>query len=261
MPVLPSLLLLAAQGFGLEREVRAVQLLEASPLDVAFLDAERLLVLTADAMWLYRLQGETLSRLSSLALPGAPVKARAAAGLLRVVTQEGACWALSNRRAGATLFSVEGERLVAVVGAEAIPPTAFGLHGSPAGVRFLPGTNLLAVGDSAYLRFEGEGSGVRPDGTLVVDGEPDPAGRRAGDALAILDDGLVVTSGDGPPDAPDEVLLLRRGQAEAEASWPTPGRVRALAARPGDGAASLAVAFDTAAGAVLEIVDLRRSRR
>ena len=243
---------------AVERSVRVHQALDVAPLDLAFLDAERLFVLSDETLFLYRVQGERLVSLSRLALPGAPARARAAAGMLRVVARDGACWALSNRRAGATLFSVEGDRLAAVAGAEAIPPTAFGgKDAAPAGVRFLAGTNLLAVGDATFLRFAGDGNAVGPDGTITLDAELDPAGRRAGDALAVLDVGLVAASGHGPPDAPDELRLIRRGEAEPVAAWPTPGRVRALGAHSGGGAASLAIAFETTQGAVLEILDLR----
>lgn len=254
--------LVLAQAMAVERSVRVRQALDVTPLDVAFLDAERLLVLSDEATFLYRVQGDRLMSLSRLGLPGAPVRARKAAGMLRVVVQDGVCWALSNRRAGASLLSVEGDRLAAVAGAEAIPPTAFaGRDAWPAGVRFFPGTNLLEVGETTLLRFAGDGNGVGTDGAILLDGEPDPAGRRAGDALAVLDAGLVAVSGPGPSDAPDEVRVIRRGEAEPMAAWPTAGPVRALAARAGSGAASLAVAFEAAQGAVLEIIDLRWNAR
>ena len=116
-------LLLAVQTLAVERSTRARQALDLTPLDVAFLDADRVFVLSEDMVSLYRIEAGGLVLVSRLALPGAPARARAAAGMLRVVPQDGACWALSNRRGGATLFNVEGDRLAAVAGAEAIPPT------------------------------------------------------------------------------------------------------------------------------------------
>ncbi len=253
-------LVLAASGLTIERSVRARQPLEVLPLDVAFLDADRLFVLSDETMSLYRIEGARLLSVSRLALPGAPVRARAPAGMLRVVARDGACWAVSNRRGGATLFDLEGDRLVVVAGAEAIPPTAFGGNeAAPDGVRFVAGSNLLAVGETRRLRFAGDGDGVGPDGTLLLGGEPDASGRRAGDALAVLDDRFVVVSGLAPPGDWDEIRLLRRGEADAVAAWPTRGRIRALAARSAGGSTAIAVAVETTQGGVLELQELRWS--
>jgi hypothetical protein len=256
-------LLLTVQALTVERSTRARQALDLTPLDVAFLDADRVFVLSEDTLSLYRIESTGLALLSRLALPGAPARSRAAAGMLRVVPQDGACWALSNRRAGATLFNVEGDRLAAVAGAEAIPPTAFGTQeASPDGVRFVAGTNLLAVGGEALLRFAGHGDAVERDGVLRLGGAPDRAGRRAGNAMAVIDDRLVAVSSPGPPGGMDEIRILERNETDPIDAWPTGGSIRGLAARSvSAGAADLAVAVESEQGPSLEILGLLWSRR
>ena len=251
--------LLGASAQTVERSLRAHQPLDVRPLDVAFLDADRLFLLSEETLSLYRIDAAQLTLLSRLALPGVPLRARAAGGMLRVVAQDGACWALSNRRAGATLFSLDGDRLVAVAGADAIPPTAFGPgDASPEGISFVAGTNLLAIGDAALLRFAGDGDAIDRDGTLRLRGEPDALGRRAGDALAVLDERYLAVSAGGPPDASDEVHILDRDVADPVVTWATKGRVRAIARRPTIGATmEMAVAVDAEQGPMLEIVGLR----
>lgn len=255
--------LLGASAPTVERSLRTHQPLDVTPLDVAFLDADRLFVLSDETLSLYRIDVPQLTLLSRLALPGAPLRARAAGGMLRVVAQDGACWALSNRRAGATLFSLDGDRLVAVTGADAIPPTAFGPGDAlPEGIRFVAGTNLLAVGNAALLRFAGDGDAIERDGTLRLRGEPDALGRRAGDALAVLDDRHLAVSAGGPPGGSDEVRILDREAADPVVTWPTKGRVRAIARRPTIGAAvELAVAVEAEQGPMLEMLGLRWSGR
>jgi hypothetical protein len=255
--LLAFLLVVSAQT--VERSLRTHQSLDVTPLDVAFLDADRLFLLSEETLSLYRMDSARLTLLSRLALPGVPLRARAAGGMLRVVAQDGACWALSNRRAGATLFSLDGDRLVAVAGADAIPPTAFGPgEASPEGIRFVAGTNLLAVGDAALLRFAGDGDAIERDGTLRLRGEPDALGRRAGDALAVLDERHLAVSAGRPPDGSDEVRILDRGVAEPVVTWSTKGRVRAIARRPTIGAPmELAVAVEAERGPILEILGLR----
>jgi hypothetical protein len=255
-------LLLCASEPVVTRSTRIRQALDVTPLDIAFLDRERLFVLSDETLSLYRIDAARLTLLSRLALPGAPVRARAAAGMLRVVVQDGACWALSNRREGATLFNLEGDRLLAVAGAEAIPATAFGASADSAdGVRFVAGTNLFAVGEAALLRFAAEDDGVERDGTLRLGGQPDVAGRRVGDALAVLDDRIVAVSSAAPPSGADEVRLLHRDEAAPIESWTTKGRIRALAAHPSTAATLLAVAIEDDPAPVIEILALRWSGR
>ncbi len=230
--------------------------LDGPALDVAFLDETRLLVLSEDALHLYRVDGDALVRDGRLLLPGERVQARWPAGLLRAVPGEGACWAMSNRRSGATLFTLDGQRLAAVAGAEAIPPTALPAGAAPEGVRFLRGSNTLALGASHLLRLVSSGAAIAPDGTLLLDGQADTSGTRAGDALADLSGGVLATTAPSPPSETDEIRLLRRDASATHLvlAWPEAGRVRALAALPQKGRDWLAVATDTDSGSSLRLV-------
>jgi hypothetical protein len=251
------LLLLACLAAPLQLDERLRVELDLGALDLAFLDHERLAVLSEDALTVYRLVGTQLEREARLPLPGEPLPARAGAGLLRVVPGEAACWAASNRRSGATLFRLEGGRLFAVAGAEAIPPSALPAGAPAEGARLRPSTNLLQAGSLRLLRL-GERLAVASDGALLVDGEPEAGGRRSGDALAGLGSGLWIGSGDAPPSDVDELRILRlEGDRVVElAAFPVQGRIRALASRPGPAGPIVAVAADTLRGAQLAIFEL-----
>lgn len=222
---------------------------ELGALDLAFLDQDRLVVLSEDTLTLYRLSGTRLERGARLSLPGEPLAARAPAGILRVVQGEGACWAATNRRSGATLFTVDGGRLVAVGGAEAIPPSVLPPGAEAQGARFQPGTNLLEAGPLPLLRVA-QGLAVARDGVLLLGGEPEASGRRCGDALADLGPGRWIASGAAPPSDRDELQVLRLDgdRVLQVAAFPFEGRIRALAARPGPAGTLVAVATDTAPG-------------
>jgi len=254
---LARLLLLAcvAPSVLLQERVRAE--LDLAALDLAFLDHERLMVLSDDALTLYRLAGARLERQARLALPGEPLAARAPAGLLRVVPGENACWAATNRRSGATLLTVDDGRLAAVGGAEAIPPTALPGPAPVEGARFQAGTSVLRVGALQLLRLT-EGLAVASNGELLIAGEPEATGRRAGDALAAVGPGLWLASGAEPPSDLDELLVLRGDGARVlvAAAFPVEGRIRALAARRGAAGALVAVATETPRGPRLVVFDL-----
>lgn len=253
------LLALAGPGAPFDREPILSASLDLPTLDLAFLDARRLAVLSEDWLSLYELADGRLRRTARLALPGERLRARATAGLLRLVPGEDACWVVSNRRTGATLFTWTGSRLAALFGAEAIPPTALPAGAPAEGARFLAGTNRIGLGPALVLRLASSGLGVATDGALLVDGEPDALGLRSGDALADLGEGLFATSGEAPPSGTDEVRLLSREGATLRRleSWPVEGRIRALAARRDGDAAVLAVATDTPLGPRLLIDALR----
>lgn len=257
------LLCLAGPGAPFERQPQLDAPLEVATLDLAFLDARRLVVLSEERLSLYELRHGQLRQTARLALPGEHVRVRATAGLLRLVPGEEACWVLSNRRTGATLFTWTGGRLAALAGAEAIPPTALP-RGAPAeGARFQAGTTHIALGQGLRLRIAESGLGVATDGSLLLEGEPDALGLRSGDALADLGGGLFATSGEAPPSGSDEIRLLAREAAVVRQlqAWPVEGRIRALAAgRDGD-RRLLAVATDTPLGPRLAIDALHGSVR
>lgn len=249
------LLWLAAAPAPLAREPRLAAALDLVALDVAFLDARRLAVLSDESLSLYAIEGARLVLTARLALPGEHVRARAAAAQLRLVPGEEACWAISSRRSGATLFTWSGGRLAAIGGAEAIPPTVLPSGTSPEGARFEAGTNRIRLGASVVLRLASSRLSVAADGALLVGGEPEPGGRRIGDALADIGDGRVAASSPAPPSGQDEihVFSLADPSAPALATWPVAGRLRAIAAWSGPGARLLAVAADTPDGPSLRV--------
>jgi hypothetical protein len=231
--VAPGLLLLAflQAAASLPRPVLVAQgkpLLTPAPfLDLAFLDDQRLLALSEATLFLYRLDGGGPLLESRLELPGDFLPVRAAAGVLRVAETEAACWALTNRRVGASLVAVEGRRLVLRLEADAIP-----WPGSATGLRYRAGTNELSLEGVDYFALRDDGLGVSDTGALLIAGQPDAQGRRSGTAAAGLGT-LIVTSSHAPVGAPDALLLLRLrdGATELLSETPAPGRVRALAAR------------------------------
>jgi hypothetical protein len=263
VPTAALLFLLLAAVSVPERTLVARAALEEPALDVAFLDAKRLFVLSAASLSLYRLESDGLVREAQLPLPGEALRVRAAAGLLRVIAGESACWATTNARTGATLFTLDGGRLAAVAGADAIPPTALP-PGSPSeGARYAEGTNEIALAHTRLLRLTSNGIAVGPSGELVLNGEPEASGLRMGDALADVGPRLFLATSPAAPADTDEVRLLRRADPGIELvlAWAEPGRVRALAALTAGDATLVAVALDTARGPTLGVLRLAEAER
>jgi hypothetical protein len=196
-------------------------------LDLAFIDDERLLALTEDALVLYRLDDSTPSQKARLELPGARLPVRAPAGVLRVSEAESACWLVTNSRPTASLVAVEGQRLAPRLEADALPWLR-----SAVGLRYRAGTNQLVFGESLFLGMREDGLAVAEDGRLAVFGRPEAQGRRVGAALARLG-GLVVASSARPPGAADSLELIRLDGdlTELAAEAKVEGSIAALAAR------------------------------
>lgn len=194
-------------------------------LDLAFLDDRRVLALAQGTLFLYRLDDGGPILESRLELPGEFQAVRASAGVLKVAETENACWALTNRRARASLVAVEGRRLVLRLEADAIP-----WDGTSGGLRYRPGTNELVLDDDGFFALRDDGLAVSPSGLLKIGGEG--AGRRVGNALARLG-ALVVATTHRPPGVPDAILLLRPegGETEVVSETPVAGTARAVAAR------------------------------
>jgi len=196
-------------------------------LDLAFLDDQRLLALTDDALVLYRLDDSTPALEARLELSGARLPVRVAAGLLRVSEAENACWLLTNDRPRASLVAVEGRRLTPRLEADAVP-----WPGSTAGLRYRAGTNQLVLGESLFLGMRQEGLAVAEDGRLVINGKAEAQGLRVGTALAGLG-ALIVTSSARAPGPADALALIRAegGLADLTAEAKVEGSIAALAAR------------------------------
>ncbi|HKC10789.1 MAG TPA: hypothetical protein VKI41_01895 [Vicinamibacteria bacterium] len=241
--------------------------LEGPVVGLALLSDDRVLVLQAEALGLYRLEDSRLVRLAQRPLPGPLEPVRLPGGLL-LATEGGLVWAVTSRSPRASLFAVEeggrrlGERLVA----DALP-----WPGSPGGLRFRPGTNLLegsleGLGPGPFLAVTDAAAGVAvdPDGRLRVSAPDGPrsSGLRSGTGLASLWKGILAAASASPPGATDAILILERGEREwiLADSLPVPGAVRALAASVhGDTARLVAALEDPGGETYLLLLDLRRT--
>lgn len=239
--------------------------LDESVLDLAWIDSERLLLLSPQALALYRVADGTLTLESRQVLPAADPPVRTPGGLLWPLRREGAAWALVSGVPQAVLFALDGRRLSERSRADAVP-----LPRLPAGVRMRPGTNLIdadlpGLGPGPWLAVEPGW----PDGAvsaaaelvLADAGGPRPSGVRAGTALAPLWEGVVVATSADPPSARDALLLLRieGGQAREAGRLSVDGAARALAAWPvADGARLVAALAEPGGTFHLELFELRR---
>ena len=238
-PVAPSAS--AAQGLtaspGSAFEV--VQATRAFPLlsnvsAVALLDADRLVLLSDDALALYRWDNTALVELGREPLPGPLLPTRSPAGLMVLVENESALWVLGSRSPAAVLYGVEPAGLVKRLEAQAIPFPA-----APEGLRYRPGTNLIegplpGLGDGPFAAVAGDGLAVSSDGALRRTGraESELEPMRVGTALATVG-ALTFASSPVPPGGSDLLTLIRPQDASPRslASVPIDGTIRALAAR------------------------------
>lgn len=230
---------------------------------LAFAGPTRLVALGSDDVRL--LDTATGALVHRLELPGRRQAARIAAGLVVAEPEARSAWLLSNRRSGAVLVEWTDERLQ--VGSEA-PRVPW--PGSPTGLRYAPGTNLV---EGETLAGEGPLLGlaagapplfVRPNGELVLGGQPETTvtSRLVGPTLASLWPGWFLASTARPPDEPDALLLLSGTKAEEEASWPAPGAIRCVAARVSEGTALVALVVELDAKRFrLVLLRLERSER
>jgi hypothetical protein len=202
-------------------------------LDLAVADDETVVALSAEAVCLYRWSRDGLRLESRQPLPGPAAPVRVPGGLLGPLDESGAFWALTSCASAAALFRIEGRQLKAVSEADALPWT-----GSPEGLRFRPGTNLVdgriaSLGIGPFLAVE-PGVAIARDGRLRTSDEDEDGALRAGAALASLGDGLFAVSAPQPPGSDDVLRLIERApQGLSEVlSLPLDGAIRSLAFRP-----------------------------
>lgn len=211
-------------------------LVEGPVLDIAFLEDDRIALLTPEAVATYRWASPGLVREHREALAGPRVPVRILAGLLRPEEGGSSLWVMTNQIDGATLFGTEGGTLSRRTRAEALPAP-----GAPEGLRYRPGTNLLEgpvgrLGTGPFLALAST-AGVQADGTVVTTAARSPGATplRSGDRMAPLWGGLLVVSAAGPPGPRDTLVLLEVGDAgvrRRETLLAVEGRVRAIASRP-----------------------------
>jgi len=224
-------------------------------LALAWIDDLRLAVLFADSVAVYRIEGATLRRTAHRALDGPLAAVRRPGGLL--LPGDDAFWALSSRMPGAVLYAVEGDRLEARAPAAALP-----WPGSPEGLRYREGTDLLESAAGLLLTPAVEGLAVDPQGRVLVLGPDGPivTRLRAGPAVAALGDGLLAAASASPPGATDtlQVLVRHDEDVEAQEALSLPGAVRALASRSVGVEFRLAAAVEKERGVELQLFRLRR---
>lgn len=239
--------------------------LDAQVLDLAFVGDERIAVLTADALALYRWDDSGVVQESRQALPGPLATVRAPAGIIAAAPHDDALWVLTNRAPRAVLFAVDGKRLVRRTDAAALP-----WPGCPGGLRYRPGTNLIegvlsGLGPGPFLALASAEAdlAVTPEGELRLASAGGAASGplRAGPTLAPLWRGLVAASSPNPPGSDDAVLLLAREDSglRLRDTLRVEGAVRALAGRVhGETARLVAAVEEPAGGTYLLLMDLRR---
>jgi hypothetical protein len=220
----------------------------ARVLDLAFVDDDRLVVLMADGVALYRREGDALFRLDHRPLDVSFV-VRAPAGVIAAAAGEAAFWVSTNLAAGAILFTTDGGRLQEIQRATALP-----WLGSPQGARFRAGTNLIdvavpGVGTGPHLRAgAGETAwAIAPDGRFGV-ARAGWSTERVGSAAAVLWTGAWIASSAEPPGSSDALLVLSMsgGAPTIAATFPVTGSVTAIGARARGDRAFVAAAVEGA---------------
>jgi hypothetical protein len=250
-----ALLILPAQDTGTpaaSREARldygfvgAAALAPGPVLDLAFLGDSQVVALTTRELSLYRWTDQGLSLQASRPLPGSEEAVRWPGGLLHVVEEDHAVWALASTRNAAVLFTLQSGRLAERDTARALPWPRCRM-----GLRYRAGTNLLegevdGLGPGPFLTLDAvSAAGVAPDGRLLVAGSASGE-LRVGPALGPLWSRHLAASTAAPPGREDALLVLAREGSEVRAvsRVPMPGPVRALATRPREGRARAVAAI------------------
>jgi hypothetical protein len=218
--------------------------LSGAVLDLAFLGESQVVALTPRELILYRWTDQGLSLVGSRALPGREEAVRWPGGLLHVVEEDHAVWALASTRDKAVLFALQSGRLAERDTAGALPWPR-----STSGLRYRAGTNLLegevdGLGNGPFLTLDAATTAaVAADGRLLVAGAPSAA-LRVGPTLGPLWSRHFAASTAQPPGSDEALLVLARegGAVRIAGRVPMRGAVRALASRPRESRARLVVA-------------------
>ncbi|HEX6739078.1 MAG TPA: hypothetical protein VF310_12435 [Vicinamibacteria bacterium] len=213
-------------------------------LDLAFLGDSQVAALTTREVVLLRWTDQGLAPAGSRPLPGAEEVVRWPGGLLHVVEEDHAVWAIASTRDAAMLFTVQSGRLTEREQARALP-----FPGCRTGLRYRPGTNLLegeveGLGSGPFLALDAAaGAAVAADGRLLVVGAT-TTGVRVGPTLAALWPQYLAASTGLPPGKDDALLVFGRDGGAVREVWrvPMPGPVRALAGRLREGRARMVAA-------------------
>ena len=240
---------------------RASALVAERVLDLALPGEDSLLVLSSEALTLYRLDGPRLRFVDREPLPpAAPV--RAPAGMLLLADGGSSCWVLATGRERAFLFDVSANALEPRAEAAALPWPEL-----PDGLRYAGGTHRLRAGVAEappLLRIlpGSEAIAVDARGQLSVGGVD--AGLTAGPTLAALWPATLATSLPVPPRASDEIVVLALDSTPPEivVRIPVEGAVRALASRVEGRDIRLAAGLELAEGGFrILLLDLTQGHR
>lgn len=234
LPAFAAALLAGGAGAGPLEVVSRVRTpaIPERVLDLTPAGDETVVVLSAEAVSLYRWSRDGLRLESRQLLPGPASPVRAPGGLLTPIDESGAFWALASGAPSAALYRVEGRQLNAVSEADALP-----WGGSPEGLRFRPGTNLVegriaSLGIGPFLAVK-PGIAVAHDARLRREGEEEGGPLRVGASIAALGNRLFAASKPQPPGREDALLLIEetpQGWSEV-LSLPVDGAIRGLASR------------------------------
>src|SRR5262249_16835329 len=134
--------------------------------------------------------------------------------------------------------------------------------GSPEGVRYREGTDLLESAAGLLLVPPTEGLAVDPEGRVLASSADGLVATavRAGPALAFLGEGLLAAASAAPPGSPDAIQLLARHDDDVEVveTLPVSGALRALAVRRYGPEVRAALVLGTRNGGQLQLMRLRR---
>ena len=253
LPLAPAAAATPPTGFSLAL-LHAV-VLDEPALALAFVDDSRLAVLFGDSVGLYRVEGSNVRRAAHRPLDGPLAAVRRPGGL--IVPGEDAFWALSSRMPEAVLFATDADRLEARAKAAALP-----WPGSPLGLRYRDGTDLLESAAGLLLAPPLQGLAVDREGRVLALGPEGPVEtkERAGPAVAALEEGLVAAASADPPGPADAIQLLRPQGDDVRLldSLPVSGAVRALAGRRLGSEFRLAAVVETEHGFELRLLRLLR---
>jgi hypothetical protein len=240
----------APQDMALDSVERGHTPLAGPVLDLAFLGESQVVALTTREVILYRWTDQGLSLVGSRPLPGSEEAVRWPGGLLHVVEEDQAVWALASTRDKAVLFTLQSGRLAERQQAAALPwPRC------RSGLRYRAGTNLLegevdGLGTGPFLTLDAfTASAVAADGRLLVVGAA-ATNLRVGPTLGPLWSGHIAASSALPPGSDDALLVLAREGSTLRAVGRVPmrGAVRALATRPREGRARVVAAVVEGSG-------------
>jgi hypothetical protein len=253
-PAPPPPRLTASGDVAIVSATRSAALAEPA-LAVAFLDDNRVAVLSPFSISLHKLDRSRFVPVTRRELPFPRATVRTPGGVL--LPGDDACWALTSGMTRAVLYALEGDRLVERGDAEALPwPEA--AHG----LRFREGTNLLEDGGTLLLTPRVDGFAVNAAARLVElsptvePGAVPAASPRVGGTLAGLGGGRVAVSSPSAPGTPDRIQIFeRRGDGlQKRGEIALEGTVRALAARRSRSALRIAAAVETAASERMVLV-------